>query len=415
MIVLIEPQCRGFEHEQFNAALLFGYSLAYPQSEIIFFAERGHIDCVKAISHSSQLSITNVHFKEIIIPETKALARPSVIFQYFKLLQTLLDFAKSNDCSKIAFLSIYTYNLIPLKYLLRYKYKNSFKVHIAMHGTLEFIKRENFVICRQNFNRLIHYIIRKLNIKTKVLKIKPANRFLYEKFFKLSLTFIGNQEITYFVLRKDSLAKINNYLPKELKYFNAIDHPYIYREFNFNREETPSNKLTFATFGKFNKTELRQIANYFSLKNSNNTEIKLIIIGGDENDILDTYENVEYPIKFRRFTREEFEQILRRVDYFIFLYEEDLYELTTSGAFFDAIANSIPMVFLKNYCFDHYYENYNFGYQCNDINGMLMTLDKVIENHKQNYKGLVSEIRRMQNDTSISHNYSKLNFNNVGS
>lgn len=409
MVVIIEPQCRGFAHEQFNAAFLYGYSLAYPEEEIFFFGEKEHISLVKAAIKSSQLSIKNFQFKELIIPESQSISNPIVIFQFVKILKTVLDFCVQNNCTKIAFLSIYTYNLIPLKYLLNFKYKNSFKVHIVMHGTLEFIKRKNFTFFSQNFKRLVNYLKRILNIKTKLLSFGPVNRFLYEKLFKLTLKLTGNQNITYFVMREDSLARINNYLPKESKYFKAIDLPYIYNN-NTKRVITASDQLTFATFGKGNTNEFQQIADYFALENCNKANSKLIIIGGDLLDEFDKYEQIEYPIKNRRFTRLELEDILQRVDYFIYLYDEDSYELTTSGAFFDAIAYFKPMVFLKNHCFDHYYEQYKFGYKCQNINGMLLTLDTVIENHEENYKGLLTEIRRMQNDTSITHNYSKLYF-----
>lgn len=414
MIVIIEPQCRGFAHEEFNAAFLYGYSLAYPDEQLIFFAEKGHINSVKDVLVSSQISIIQFQFKELIIPKEISISNPRVVFQYFKLLKIILDFCLSNNCNKIVFLSIYTYNLIPLKYLLNFKYTNSFKIHIVLHGTLEFIKRKNFTFFSQNIKRITYYINRKLGIKTKFLSWEPVNRFLYEKLFKFTLRLKGNRNFTYFVMREDSLSKIYNYLPEDWKYFKAIDLPYLYSKNNDSRKINSSDQITFATFGKGNTNELRRVVDYFAQGNGNKNNCKLVIIGGEVLNEYDDFEQIEYPIKNLRFSRLEFEEILIRVDYFIFLYDKDSYELTTSGAFFDAIANSIPMVFLKNYCFDHYYENYNFGYPCNDINGMLLTLDKVIENHQQNYNGLVTEIRRMQNDISISHNYSKLYFNNAG-
>jgi len=411
MIVIVEPQCRGFSHEEFNAAFLYGYSLAYPAEEVFFFAEKNHINSVKDVLLSSQLSVKQFQFKELIIPETISNSNPLVIFQYFKLLKTILEFCIRNNCNKITFLSIYTYNLIPLKYLLNFKYSNSFKIHIVLHGTLEFIKRKNFTFPPQIIKRLTYYLNRKLGIKTKLLSRAPVNSFLYEKLFKFTLSLKGNYNITYFVMREDSLSKIYNYLPEDWIYFKAIDLPYIYRK-NNNRKINRSDQLTFATFGKGNTNELRRVVDYFAQGNGNKNNCKLVIIGGEVLNEYDDFEQIEYPIKNLRFSRLEFEKILINVDYFIFLYEEDSYELTTSGAFFDAIANCIPMVFLKNHCFDHYYENYNFGYNCKNISGMLLTLDKVIENHQQNYKGLTTEISRMQNDTSISHNYSKLHFNN---
>jgi len=43
MIIICEPQCIGFEHAEFNAALLSVIKHAFPDEEIMFVAEKEHI------------------------------------------------------------------------------------------------------------------------------------------------------------------------------------------------------------------------------------------------------------------------------------------------------------------------------------------------------------------------------------
>ena len=46
-IILCEPQCLGFEHASFNAALLQTVLAAFPAAKVVFMAEKAHLACVR--------------------------------------------------------------------------------------------------------------------------------------------------------------------------------------------------------------------------------------------------------------------------------------------------------------------------------------------------------------------------------
>ena len=46
-IVLVEPQCRGFAHAMFNAAIIECFITSYPDADIIFMAEPVHLQVVQ--------------------------------------------------------------------------------------------------------------------------------------------------------------------------------------------------------------------------------------------------------------------------------------------------------------------------------------------------------------------------------
>ncbi len=411
MIIIVEPQCTGFAHEQFNAAFLYGYSLAYPDEKITFFAEKGHIKCIKDVFDSANLSLNEIVFTEIKIPEQNLLIKPRVIFEYSRILKNLLCYAYKNNCNKIVFLSIYTYNLIPLKYLLQFKYNNSIQVHIAMHTILEFIKRRNFSLLSEFYQKVERRIRKFFGIANIQRKYKPKNRYLYEKLFKISLQLFSNKNITYFVFREDSLKKIKEYLPKIHKYFNSIDFPYISKNVKNNHEFELPNLKIFATFEKGYTNELSKIIKVLTQDDELANSFEIRIIGGITNKRLNIFKQIKYMGTNKRLLREEIEEQIRDVHYFLFFYPQDSYELTTSGAFFDAITYCKPIIFLKNYCFDYYYDKYKFGYRCDDIDELSSNMKRIILNKEINYKGFVSEIIRMQQDTMISNNYHKLKFN----
>ncbi len=406
MIILCEPQCSGYSHEQFNAGTLYGYSLAYPDEKIIFFAEKEHIKCIQKIYNLANLSFKNIEFFEMNIPESKKLASILVIFKYYSLLKYLLNYASDNNCYKIAFLSIYTFNLLPLKYLI-FKLRTPFKFNIAMHGTLEFIKRKNILFHSNFINKIINRIKSKFNIITEINNA-PVNNFLYEKLFTFSLK-IQNKNIKYFVFRDDIPEKIRIYLPTIYQHFKSIDLPYIFKDTYFLNSGVFKKKIVFATIGQGDLNSIYKIVDNLSQisKISNKYEIR-IIGGNNRKNIRNEYTNVVH--YGDNLSRDKIEHICKEVNYFLFFYNSEFYELTTSGSFFDAIAYCKPIIFLKNNCFDFYYQKYNFGYRCSNITEMINVLTNIIVLNDANYKKHISEIIRMRNDISIKNNYTKLKF-----
>ncbi len=407
MIIIFEPQCRGFAHEQFNAGFLYGYTLAYPQERIVFWGEKEHIKCIKAVFSSANLAFDQIEFVEVEIPETDLL---SSIFEYLGIMKGLLSYAYENHCDKIVLLSTHTHNLIPLKYLLQIKYGNSIQVHIAMHGILESVKRKNSSFVSDIFQeagRLVEKYLGKIKIQK---KYEPPNRYLYEKLFKISLHLFSNKNITYFVFREDSLEKIKKYLPKIHKYFKSIDLPYIYKNAQNNFETKDANLIVFATFEKGYANELSEMVRALTQNNAlaNNFEIR--IIGGSVDENLSVFEQIKYMGNNRKFLREEMDELIKDAQYFLLFYPQDSYELTTSGAFFDTIAYCKPVIFLKNHCLDFYYDKYKFGYRCNDVDEMIDVMKGLNSREGIKYQNFVSEIVRMQQGTAISNNYNKLKF-----
>jgi hypothetical protein len=409
MIILFEPQCTGYAHEQFNAGLLYGYSLAYPQETIVFFGEREHIKCVKSVFNSANLSINKIEFIETEVPRVNNLSRISVIFEYYRIFKKLLDYASENNCNKIIFLSIYSYNLLSLKMATQLIYKDTFRFHIMMHGALEHIKNKNLSVPFDLPVALFNRLRKSFNLAKLDFKIKPTNKYLYEKLFKLSLQLFGNENITYYVFREDSRRNVKKYLPNIQQYFKSIDLPYIYKDTLGNNEVVSLNKKVFASIGQGNIFAVREAVR--KLNNGTNIgvdnfEIRII---GPTKIRQDDLGLIKYIDDGQVLSRGKIEEKIEDIQFILFFYDPDSYELTTSGAFFDAIAYCKPMIFIKNHCFDYYYENYKFGYRCEDINEMVAVMRKVSVKH-DDYQRFCSEIKRMQNDTSVSNNYCKLMF-----
>lgn len=409
MIILFEPQCRGYSHEQFNAGFLFGYILANPNENIVFCAEKGHIKCIQNIFISANLSLKGIQFVDTEIPESNALSKVKTILVYYRLFNKLLHYASKNNCNKIVFLSIYSYNLIPLKFLLLSKNYKIIEFNIAMHGTLEFIKKKNISLLYNSLKKVKNRLNKTFGITNKKTNYSPTNKFLYEKLFKTSLQLFGNKNINYLVFRNDSLAKLKTYIPKIQQNFKCIDLPYIFKQCTYSIESPLPNIKIFGTLGQGDLRAVYELVKRLNLNKIKVNDYEIRIIGGAKTQNLVDYSQIKIIGNNIKLTREKIEEEIKYVQYLLFFYSEDSYELTTSGSFLDAIAYCKPIIFLKNPCLDYYYQNYNFGYRCENTNEIVNTLENIIRDKEENYIKFISEIKRMQNDISISKNYYKLN------
>lgn len=411
MIILFEPQCRGFAHEQFNAGFLYGYLLAYPGETIVFFGEKKHIKCIQAIFKSAHLPLDRVEFVEMDIPEANRLGRISVIPQYYRIFKQILLYALGNNCRRIALLSVYSYNLIPFKLLIRNAYTDIFQFHIVLHGTLEFVKRRNVGIPFANL--LIKLLDRTrdlLGLPDKEFSPTPTNRFLYEKLFKTSLRLFGNRNITYYVFREDTLAGVKKYLPGVHYRFKSIDLPYIFKDMTEKRGSPPSGKKVFAVLGQGNIAAIRKLIRKLGREGGLAADRCEFRIFGSSRKPLTDPAPINHIGGRHGLTRAEIEEQIGDVQYALFFYPPDSYELMTSGAFFDAIAYCKPMIFVRNHCFDFYHRNYNFGYRCENLEEMTTVIKGILNGDDRNYTEFCNALKRLQNDVSITRTHPVLKF-----
>ena len=59
MIYVVEPKCKGWEHEKVNSGFLKQLNEALPYKRIHFFADSSHVECVNKIFDLAHLISTN--------------------------------------------------------------------------------------------------------------------------------------------------------------------------------------------------------------------------------------------------------------------------------------------------------------------------------------------------------------------
>lgn len=117
MILAVEPQCAGFEHERFNAALLAAAALASADGPVAFLAEQEHGRCVLA-----RLAHSNTEAGSVILDEPLQFRWSARAWARLKeeqaLCEAVLESARRRGASAVLFCSITSYTLIALKKLL---------------------------------------------------------------------------------------------------------------------------------------------------------------------------------------------------------------------------------------------------------------------------------------------------------
>ncbi|PKN00148.1 MAG: hypothetical protein CVU78_02540 [Elusimicrobia bacterium HGW-Elusimicrobia-2] len=388
MIIVCEPECRGTAHEKINSAFLYGVSLAYPEEKIVFFAEENHIAAMKDNFTRDKVSLKNIEYKQFLLPEPPY-ERIAAYFQYYSLLKKIFDYAGDSGCRKMFFLSANSNNLYCIKKILT-RCHQDIKCGVVMHGIVETIK------IKPKF--------------TDRLKIWP-----YIMWFKNALEYRSDLAVNYLMLSKRAHANLAAYIGGNLyRKFFYMDIPYIFDQ-EYVKELDPK-RLVVATIGHGNPNRLIDFVNLLRDKlgglAEKNFEIRVISDSTKriEKKLKDeTAVNCVSPRK--RLTRDEMDFHSKDVDYFLFLYDRDSYELTSSGAFFDALHYKTPIITLRNPGIQYYNDLCgDIGYTRDTIDELADILVKLITqgNEKEKYDNFVKNIETLKEKISIEKSFHRI-------
>jgi hypothetical protein len=333
MIILCEPQCKGFEHSDVNAALLCNILKKYESA--VFIGERTHILFLKDSLLLSDLD--KIIFVETEIPDN---ALPD-IYKFsgdFFLSKFVFSVAKSYKSSQVFFTSITSTGLQAVKILSFFNSK--FNVNVILHGNLEGI-----TLCSS---------------------YRP---WVYFFWIKNSLKYFNNNKLKIIVLGdhiKENLKKLH---PELDRYIFSLNMPYFFR--NFEIKVPKNNNLVFGFLGvvsekKGGYTYLR-LVNEITKNKLLKCEFRLIgqitdpnIDSKDLSYFKNRPSNLFAPMKLDTFITE-----VNSIDYSIFCFTKESYQLSCSATFYDALSFVKPIIALKTPFFEYYFKKLgDIGYLC---------------------------------------------------
>ncbi len=339
MILIYEPFSIDYEHVPVNYKFLNIICKRFPQDEIVFFGEKEHL----------------MHIKRKNIYKNVAYNPIKVVRPHEGKLHSLLN-EKRN-----------------IKYLAK-KYDKEIKFIFVMNShphTMYYVKKY-FSLSRKIF--IVHGNIEELRKQKKIYQLGY--------YVKLGFKYKNDTKKVRYIVLGDSIRKnVLKYMPYIQRNLISVPHPYQFENLDYKYSE--KNVLRIGTIGSMSKEKRSEMIFELEkelLKNKVNN-ISLVQIGELYHlDIPDKTSVELIGYTDRKLDDETYNKEIKKLDYILFFFPKDSYQMTASGALCDAIAHNKPVIAIKNDYFSWVFQEVGeFGYLCDDLDAMVSIIKSLVE------------------------------------
>jgi len=352
-IILCEPQCWGFEHAPFNAALLRTVLLAFPEARVAFMGEKEHLTCVRNLPPGNgRVEDPRVEWREITIPP-RAQSGRGRLYRELSLCRRVLSAASRPEVRAIVICSMTKPGLFALKTLLPW---GGIRVPVLA---------------------VLHSVLADLD---PALPARPR---------KLSLTLrqvlklAHPRQLAYLALGASIYRCLAETVPEVIPYFKVLDHPYFMLP-----AESPSDlpgPVRFGYFGTGNSATkgFRQFARLAqeTLRTRSPRDAEFLLVGSlqrEESGRVGDSESVQ-GLSYEPLPNDEYARRASSVTYAVGLGSPSYYRLVASASFLDALCFAKPGIYLRNPFIEHYFDSLgDIGYLCDSCDAVRDTVFSVL-------------------------------------
>lgn len=336
----IDSFCADGEHEVFNAASLCMFAHVY--DKISYYGGSHSLKCIARIIHEYPVN-----------------SRCHTIYTLRKRHNTKLRYV-------VSFLHNLRFLLFaPRHVTLIYNYTNPLFLRMA-NALNKIFRRKILVTCHGEMNWLR-------------VKERYSSREKWVRNFFLNEKLTPDRNIHYLVLGECILHNLRPLLPPAFQSrFLSVDHPYIGSETS-KYSQAVHNKIRIGTIGI--PAGNKGIDSVIRLATANQEkkcyEFSLNGYIGHIGDKLESIRKagIEVPDTSGFLSREELAARIGKLDYALFLYPPEEYELTASGSILDAVNYEKPILSLRNDYFSYLFEKFGaFGVLFDSVDEMIAAL-----------------------------------------
>ena len=382
MIYFVEPNKRGDAHTVINACML---AILAKSEEVRFFGSRPHIEGIKKLIPAD----LGVQFSAMQVIDGSA---KSWIFkeslEMYNLLR-LLAKAKRKGVRFVFISSVFPMALYFLKVIRRMF--PGVKIIIGLHGELEFVRKD-----KERKLRFLGFFLKKA---FRLGGDANSKYLIYGESIRLNLVHEG-------LLREEEII--------------VIDHPYLYKVRDSAADGSLHSPLRFGSIGlaTLNKRTHLIFKLAEALKDAINEKRVAFSIVGRLLGELDAYSNeyVSYSKEGKHMDRQAFDKGIDSLDYSLYFYDNSFYQLSASGALFDAISFEKPILALYNDYFAFYFKRLGpIGYLFEDLKGMEDKIASIINGEcGEEYAEMTANMRNakklLSNDTISEEFWRQVDF-----
>lgn len=369
MILFTETNKVGESHLALNSAMLEILNNVSDKSEVLVYGEERHLNFLKTKLRGNK----KIKTEKIIVFEGSYLIWPiKILFEFYNLLAI---FRKAKKC----------------------------KVNLIFFSSIFPLSHASFLVIRLFFKKV--YVLIGLHGELKMLKSNSIKDRFLSFFVKVNLRNL-NDGNTFFVVYSDFIEiNLVKLIPETKNRVISIDHPYQYTS-NFQNFKL-SKPIKIASIGIAAKVKNTHFI--FELANMLKEQVinKLVvfqILGKSINDII-PYKNsyVEFERNNKMIEIDKYQDQIRGVDFFIFFYDNNLYSLSPSGVFFEALEFEKPIIALKNDMFVYYFKRFgDIGYLCDNLTEMAQIIFNILyEFDLKKYEIQMENIRKAKREMDI--------------
>ena len=342
-IIVIEPECKGWNHEQVNIAWIRMIVQAFPEEKIVFWAEEGHLQAVR--KKTDDLAIV---FRTFELPEQSG---DSLKYTNYYRMQFLKILEQERDKNvKVVLLSSHKGNM---KAVLQLSKKwTQCEFYIVMHAVVE-------------------QLIKKYSLSARLRGGKFYDGWMLRRVMD-QLSDRDNVKFATFspVLKQTLRGKLRENTLRKIEF---IHHPYEYEKIENKKQDGIINiGVMGATVNHYSMQVMEEVG-----KRTNNDNYVFTVIRSVQD--FSGIRNVNLINGGKPVSREQMDEECKKMDYMIIPYDRKMYRLSASGVFFDSINYEIPALMLDSPLLTFYEKEYGVGNCCKTIEELVDNIVFIIE------------------------------------
>lgn len=365
-MLLIEMQCRAWEHTRVNAGIIELCDRAFPDEKIKVYAEKEHIKELMASVPKTHMGVAayEIDFADWRFDCYKYRN------EYMNLLDSIIRDEPNErnvillSCNKGIIKAIATISR-------RYSDKH---FYIVLHAALEEVVGSKAVNTRKKWEMILSKIGKTL------FSCYYHYRHLGQEYKQTMAECInectsGNCHfILYAPQYMDYLKNAIN--KKVLKHFIFLHHPLYSIE---NAMIQDNDKLIIGIYGQAVNQNAYDIVRCYNEKYDTG-QVSFHVIAQDNSDIL-KLKNVIRLLGKQSVSNKELELARKTFNYILIPYDHDQYKVTASGILCDALSEEIPVLMLDSPLLT-FYGDYGIGILCHSIDEMAYKIAEISNKNK---------------------------------
>jgi hypothetical protein len=341
LFVFCEPQCWGFEHATFNAALLNATLIAEPDANCIFMGEGEHLASIRRALADGECRPMEerIEWREIRIP-------PRNVTGWRRLrsegdwFAVALNVAVESGARFLILTSITETGLLKLKAKLM-MHRSSAPVLATIHGALASIERP-----------------------------QPRRPWHWTTSLRQVLRLPHPRQLTYWVLGPSIRASLAETMPEIVSQFAVLDPPYFMQASDCDSLE-PRGTIRFGFLGVGHTGE-KGFGEFVRLaqeitQNPSLPASEFVLVGFLEAGVrsAEGLPAAVRNISSTPLSPDEYDTRAHQLTYAIGIADPDHYRLVASASFLDALRYGKPGIYLRNRYLEFYFEKLgDIGYLC---------------------------------------------------